>query len=177
MAAAIPLMLWTARNAAATASSEDGVVSISLSASVNSPMCSRPSLRNRSTYFERSSDISAILADDSLDRLEHAAGLERLDHEILCASLDGIHDERLLSHRAAHYDACTRIERDYLAHGIDPPHIRHHNVHRDEIGAQFLVLCNGFRACVSLADNGETSLLQDVGKHGAHEDGVIAYQS
>src|SRR6185437_3537872 len=117
------------------------------------------------------------LPQHSLHGFEHAAGLERFDDEVLGTSLNCVDNESLLAHRAAHDDARRWIERGNLAHRVDASHIRHHDVHRDEVGTQLLVLGDGLGPGVSLTDDGETGLLQNVRQHRAHEHSVIAYQN
>src|SRR5687767_11863073 len=89
-----------ARNSAATGSVAAGSRSHSSRNWLQELRCSRLSARNSAAYFE----TSIGSAEDALDRLEHAGGLEGLDHEVLGAGLDGLHHERLLPHRAAHED-------------------------------------------------------------------------
>jgi hypothetical protein len=113
----------------------------------------------------------------ALHGFEHPARLEWLDDEILGARLDGLDDQRLLPHGAAHQHARRRVELADLPHRIDAAHVRHHDVHRDEVRPQLLVLLHGLHARLRLTDDLETGLLEDVADHGAHEDRVVADQN
>src|SRR5512142_2557553 len=137
----MPLMVWTARKIESTAPAASGRFaprSSSSSAWLTAVMCSRLSVRKSCAYSLVSTmGLARRSREHALHGLEHATGLERLHHEVLGASLDRLDDQRLLPHRAAHEDSRFRVERADLPDGIDAAHVRHHDVHRDEIGPQF----------------------------------------
>src|SRR5690606_4114149 len=83
---------------------------------------------------------------------------------------------RLLPHRAAPVDGRLRMLLDDLAHGVDPTHVRHDDVHRHEIRLQLAVLRHGLRAGLRLAHHVEPRLAQNVAQHGPHEDRVVTDQ-
>src|SRR5688572_19590637 len=119
--------------------------------------------------------ISTLFPYTTLFRsLEHAGGLEWLDHEVLGTRLDGLHHQRLLPHRAAHQDLGVGIGLADLADGLDAAHVGHHDVHGDEIGLQLAVLVHRLHAGLGLTDHLEPGLGEDVADHRAHEDGVVA---
>src|SRR3954469_19187571 len=96
----MPLIVCTARKIPPTASRAAGSFSHSSRRWLYAVRWSRLSLRKRSAYWRTSTQ----LPEHALDGLEHARGLERLDHEILRARLDGLDHEGLLPHGAAHQD-------------------------------------------------------------------------
>src|SRR5688500_1614071 len=159
-----------ARNSAATGSVAAGSRSHSSRNWLQELRCSRLSARNSAAYFE----ASIGSAEDALDRLEHAGGLEGLDHDILGAGLDRLDAKRLLPHRAAHENLGVRIVPADLAHGVDAAHVRHHDVHGDQVGPERAVLLDGLGAGFGFANHLEARLREDVADHGAHEDRVIA---
>src|SRR4029077_18545709 len=126
--AAMPFTVWTARKMPLVASRDAGFRSHSRSSWLQALRCSRDSARNSSAYCERS-----MLPEDPLHRLEYAGRLERLDHEVLCARLNRLDHQRLLAHGAAHQHLRLGIVFHDLAHRVDAAHVRHHNVHRDQI--------------------------------------------
>src|SRR6266513_1496694 len=156
MVAAIPLTVCTARNSPPTGARFAGLRSHSSSSWLQALRCSRLSARNSSAYCERSMES----AEDALHGLEDARRLEWLHDEILRARLDRLDHEGLLTHGAAHEDLGVGIVLHDLAHRVDPAHVRHHDVHGDEIGLELAVLLAGLR--------------QDVADHRPHEDGVVA---
>src|SRR2546427_8845825 len=139
----MPFTVCTARNTPATGAWLAGARSHSSSSWLQALRCSRLSARNSSAYCDRSMES----AEDALHGLEHARRLERLHDEILRARLDRLHHERLLPHRAAHEDLRVGVVLHDLADGIDAAHVGHHDVHRDEIGPQLLVLLDRLGAC------------------------------
>src|SRR5256886_6441985 len=132
MVAAIPLTVCTARNRPPTGARFAGLRSQSSSSWLQALRCSRLSARNSSAYCERSMES----AEDPLHGFEDARRLEGLHHEILRPGLNRLDHERLLAHRAAHEDLGVGILLDDLAHGIDAAHVRHDDVHGDEIGLE-----------------------------------------
>src|SRR5439155_326950 len=137
----------------------------------SSTACSSASrARNSSAYCERSMES----AEDALDGLEDARRLERLHDEILRAGLDRLHHQGLLAHGAAHEDLRVGIVLHDLAHRVDPAHVGHHDVHRDEIGLELPVFLYRLRSRLRFAHHLEASLRQDVADHRPHEDGVVA---
>src|SRR5215218_2149466 len=116
----------------------------------------------------------AASPQNALHGFEDSAGLERFYDEILCTSLNGLDDQRLLPHRAAHQDLGVHVELRDLADRVDATHVRHHDVHRDQIRTQLLVLLHRLYTRLRLADDLEPCLLQDVADHRAHEDRVVA---
>src|SRR2546425_11799929 len=113
-------------------------------------------------------------AEDALYGLEHARRLERLHHEILRARLDRLDHEGLLTHRAAHQDLRVGVVLHDLPHGVDAAHVRHHDVHRDQVGLELLVPLDRLRAGLGFSHDLEAGLRQDVADHRPHEDGVVA---
>src|SRR3954464_12935209 len=107
----MPLIVWTARKIAPTASAPRAPPARSSSSSewLMAETCSRLSVRKSSAYWVLSMTAKAPSAEHALDSLEHSARLERLHHEVLGAGLDRFNHERLLPHGAAHEDARTRI--------------------------------------------------------------------
>src|SRR5207244_7546916 len=91
------------------------------------------------------------LSQHALHGFEHAGGLERLHHEVLRTRLDRFHHQRLLPHGAAHEDLGVRVQSHDLAHGVDATHVRHHDVHRDEVGLELLVLGDRLHPALRLA--------------------------
>src|SRR2546430_11805953 len=135
MVAAMPFTVCTARNSPPTGAELAGVRSQSSSSWLQALRCSRLSARNSSAYCER----SMASAEDPLHGFEDARRLERLDHEILRPRLNRLDHQRLLAHRAAHEDFGVGVLLDDLAHGIDAAHVRHDDVHGDEIGLELAV--------------------------------------
>src|SRR5881296_304988 len=170
MVAAIPLTVCTARNRPPTGARFAGLRSQSSSSWLQALKCSRLSARNSSAYCERSMGS----AEDALDGLEDARWLEWLDDEILRAGLNRLDDQGLLAHRAAHENLRVGILLDDLAHCVDPAHVRHHDVHGDEIGLELPVLLDGLRSRLRFAHHLKAGLRQDVADHRPHEDGVVA---
>src|SRR6185437_7586666 len=163
----MPLIVWTERKISPTAAAAPGPVasrSSSSSAWLTAAMCSLLSLRKSCAYWSVSTAASEgrRSAEHALHGFEHAAGLEGLD------------DERLLAHRAAHEDPRMRIHLADLAHRVDAAHVGHDDVHRHEIGTKLLVLLHGLRSRLRFTDDLESCLSQDVADHGAHEDRVVA---
>src|SRR5215217_417368 len=135
----------------------------------------RTGARRECWWCEKSCEATlGASPQNALHCFEDSAGLERLHDEILCASLNGLDDQRLLTHGAAHQHLRVRVELRDLANRVDPAHVGHHDVHRDEIGTQLLVLLHRLHARLRLADDLESRLLQDVADHRAHEDRVVA---
>src|SRR6266516_2613471 len=95
--------------------------------------CRRSSVRGFPPGTARRTATGPWLAQNALHGFEHAGGLERLDNEVFRARLNGLDDQRLLPHGAAHQDLRVRILFDDLADGIDAAHVRHHDVHRDKV--------------------------------------------
>jgi hypothetical protein len=60
--------------------------------------------------------------------------------------LNGLDHERLLAHRAAHEHLGLRVELRDLPHSVDAAHIGHHDIHRDEVGSQLLILLDRLNA-------------------------------
>src|SRR6266849_1322857 len=171
MVAAIPLMLWMARKSPLTASDAAGSRSQSSSSWLQVRRCSLLSVRNSAAYF---GSIMAASAQDALDRFEDPGRLEGLHHEILGPGLDRLDDQCLLAHRAAHENLRVGILLADLAHGLDPTHVGHDDVHRHEVGLELAVLLHGLQPRFRLADDLEAGLIENVADHRAHEDRVIA---
>src|SRR5512140_1866527 len=125
----MPLTVWTARKMPFTGSTAAGSRSHSSSRWLNAVRWSRLSERKSSAYCL----TSMGLAEHALYGLQHARRLERLHHEVLRPGLDRLDHERLLAHRRAHQDLRVRVALDDLAHRVDAAHVRHHDVHRDEV--------------------------------------------
>src|SRR5881296_2288580 len=125
----MPFTVCTARNSPATGAALAGLRSHSSSRWLHALKCSRLSARNSSAYCDRSMES----AEHALHGLEDARRLERLDVEVLRPRLDRLDHEGLLAHRAAHEDLRVRVLLHDLPHGVNPAHVRHHDVHRDEI--------------------------------------------
>src|SRR5437764_10817678 len=136
MVAAMPFTVCTARNSPATGAGLAGARSQSSSSWLQTLRCSRLSARNSSAYCERSMES----AEDALHGLEDPRRLERLHDEVLCTRLDRLDHEGLLAHGAAHEDLRVGIVLHDLAHRVDPAHVGHHDVHRDEIRLELPVL-------------------------------------
>src|ERR1043166_4572109 len=158
MVAAIPFTVCTARNSPPTGAGLAGARSHSRSSPLQALKCSRLSARNSSAYCERSMGS----AENALDGLEDARWLEWLHDEILRAGLDRFDHERLLAHRAAHENLRVGILLHDLAHRVDPAHVRHHDVHGDEIGLELPVLLDGLRSRLRFAHDLKAGLRQDV---------------
>ena len=60
---------------------------------------------------------------------------------------------------------------------VDPAHVGHHDVHRDEVGAELLVLLHRLHASLRFANHLEAGLAEDVADHRPHEDRVVTYQN
>src|SRR5215210_803795 len=120
--------------------------------------------------------FALLLSEYALHRLQHARGLERLDHEVPRAGLDGLDHQRLLAHGAAHQDLGAGVFPDDLAHGVDPAHVGHHDVHRHQVGLELAVLLHRLHARLGLGHDLEAGLGEDVADHRAHEDRVVADQ-
>src|SRR6185369_13336968 len=115
-------------------------------------------------------------AEHALYRLEHPGGLERFHHEILGTRLDRLDHEGLLTHRAAHQNLRIGILLADLAYRFNAAHIRHHDVHRDEVRLEFAIAVHRLTPGLRLTHYLESRLGKDVRDHGAHEDGIIADQ-
>src|SRR2546423_4662551 len=170
MVAAMPFTVCTARNSPATGAGLAGARSQSSSSWLQTLRCSRLSARNSSAYCERSMES----AEDPLHGFEDARRLERLHDEVLRPRLDRLDHERLLAHRAAHEDLRVGILLDDLTHRIDPAHVRHDDVHGDEVGLELSVFLYRLRPRLRFSHDLEASLGQDVRDHRPHEDGVVA---
>src|SRR5919108_6234661 len=141
MVAAMPFTVCTARNRPPTGAGLAGLRSQTSSSWLQALRCSRLSARNSSAYCDRSMDS----AEDPLHGFEDARRLERLHHEILRARLNRLDDERLLPHRAAHEDLGFGVLLDDLTHRVDAAHVRHDDVHGDEIGLELAVFLDRLR--------------------------------
>src|ERR1700704_1022053 len=170
MVAAMPFTVCTARNSPPTGARFAGLRSHSSSSWLQALKCSRLSARNSSAYCERSMES----AEDALDGFEDARRLERLHDKILRAGLDRLDHEGLLAHRAAHENLGVGIVLHDLTHRVDPAHVRHHDVHGDEIGLELPELLDRLGSRLRFAHHLEASLCQDVADHRPHEDGVVA---
>src|SRR4030095_8311975 len=115
-------------------------------------------------------------AEHALYCLEHPGGLERFHHEILGARLDRLDHQGLLSHRATHEDLGGGILRADLAYRLNAAHIRHHDVHGDEVRLEFAIAVHRLAPGLRLTHYFESRLGKDVRDHRAHEDGIIADQ-
>src|SRR2546426_2876317 len=154
----MPFTVCTARNTPATGAALAGAASHSSSSWLQALRCSRLSARNRSAYCDRSMES----AEDALHGLEHARRLEWLHHEILRARLDRLDHEGLLTHRAAHQDLRVGVVLHDLPHRVDAAHVRHHDVHRDQVGLELLVPLDRLRAGLGFSHDLEAGLRQDV---------------
>src|SRR5688500_19764630 len=174
MVALMPLIVCTERKSALTDAAPPDVRSSSSNDCVIADRCSLLSVRKRPWYRDlptrrrvgadrpgdaRGTSPAALtepvapLSENSLNGLEHAARLKRLDDEVLGSRLDGFDDERLLAHRAAHENARGRIELRDLANRVDAAHVGHHDVHGHEVGPQLTVLLHGLHAGLGFADD------------------------
>src|SRR5207245_11534095 len=157
MVAAMPFTVCTARNSPPTGAGLAGVRSQSSSSWLQALKCSRLSARNSSAYCER----SMASAEDPLHGFEDARGLERLHDEVLRPRLNRLDHERLLPHRAAHEDLRVGVLLHDLAHRIDAAHVRHDDVHGDEIGLELSVFLDRLGPRLGFSHALEPRLAQD----------------
>ena len=74
-----------------------------------------------------------------VQQVQHALALERLDDEVDGAVANRVHQRLLLVEGRHHDDLGLGIQLADLPQGLEPPHDRHHQVHRDQVGLEPLV--------------------------------------
>src|ERR1700730_19156022 len=85
-----------------------------------------------------------------LERVEHAVRLEWLQYEILRASLERLHDDRLLAHGCHHCHACVGVHLADFFEGGEAVHLGHGDVHEDGIRMMLGVLLARLEAVFGL---------------------------
>src|SRR3954465_7080887 len=145
------------------------------------------SARSRPSWTERGTALSGYpaaagrprgetLGQRLADRLEHALGLERLDHEVARAELDRLEHLGLLAQRGAHDHAGARVELDDLLEGGEAVLLGHRDVEGGELGLELLEAGDRLIAVAGLPDHLVAALGQRVADHLPHERGIVDYQ-
>src|SRR5229473_5067381 len=115
----------------------------------------------------------SVVTHHVLDDLVENFRLHRFLHEVTGAALQGGHDVLLIADRRHHYDAGVRMVAHDLLRRLDAFHLRHGDIHQNDVGCQPFVLADCRNSVASLADYLSTECFDHSSQVLAGEHGVI----